>query len=175
MTTGSADPQIRALGRADAQQVQDLLEATSEYSMRVDGCLPAADAGAALFDSPPGWDGAAPVVFGAFTPDARAGAGPRLDAVAVTLVGWPDRAETCYIALLLVRADRHRSGLGRFLHDEIVRRIDGVDRMRLAIVDTNREGAEPFWRALGYRPTGETKPYSSGPIQSTTRIYTLDL
>ena len=48
-------------------------------------------------------------------------------------------------------------------------------RLRLGIVATNAEVAEPFWTALGYRPTGETAPYSAGDVVSSTAIWERDL
>ncbi|MDO4820849.1 MAG: hypothetical protein Q4A03_02215 [Rothia sp. (in: high G+C Gram-positive bacteria)] len=37
---------------------------------------------------------------------------------------------------------------------------------------TNSEVAEPFWRALGYTPSGEAKDFSQGDVVSTVEVFT---
>jgi hypothetical protein len=46
-----------------------------------------------------------------------------------------------------------------------------VGTLRLAVVDTNTAVATPFWESLGYRPTGEVKPWVYDKLESTTRLY----
>ncbi|MFS2074239.1 hypothetical protein ACEN9R_05530, partial [Curtobacterium sp. CT11-133] len=46
-----------------------------------------------------------------------------------------------------------------------------VERLRLAIVASNAAVAEPFWRALGYEPTGEEKPYRYDHLVSTVALW----
>lgn len=52
-----------------------------------------------------------------------------------------------------------------------MRSVPGVGRLRLGIVATNAAVAEPFWRALGYTPTGETKPYRYDHLESTVALW----
>ena len=42
----------------------------------------------------------------------------------------------------------------------IVRGWPEIERLRLAVVATNSEVAEPFWRALGYQAVGAPVPYT---------------
>ena len=47
----------------------------------------------------------------------------------------------------------------------------GLQRLRLGIVETNAAVAQPFWTALGYRPTGEVKPYRYDKLTSTVALW----
>ncbi len=103
-------------------------------------------------------------------------------AFADVLLGYP-APEVAYIGLLVVRGGAHGQGLGRAMHDEVVacaRASVGVGvpassvpitRLRLGIVATNADVAEPFWRSLGYEPTGETKPYRYDRLESTVTLW----
>jgi hypothetical protein len=42
---------------------------------------------------------------------------------------------------------------------------DGCKRIRLSVVGANAQ-VLPFWRKLGFAPTGETKPYRYGNVIS---------
>lgn len=46
-----------------------------------------------------------------------------------------------------------------------------VERLRLGVVATNASVAEPFWRALGYEPTGEEQPYRYDHLVSTVALW----
>lgn len=82
----------------------------------------------------------------------------------------PKHAEA-FIGLLLVSEEHQGQGLGRSLHEALVRELSsrGITRILLGIVDFNKTTAEPFWLALGYSPTGNTSPYSHGSITSVSR------
>lgn len=59
------------------------------------------------------------------------------------------------------------------MHQElvnVVREHLQIRSLRLSIVDTNADVAEPFWVNLGYEPTGKTKPYASRDVASVTQI-----
>ncbi len=65
--------------------------------------------------------------------------------------------------------------MGRALHDAYlgaVRQCSHISTLRLGIVATNAEVAEPFWRALGYTPSGEVKDFSQGDVVSTVEVFT---
>lgn len=60
------------------------------------------------------------------------------------------------------------------MHDAVVGWVGGISEvevLRLSIVDTNADVAEPFWMKLGYQPTGESSPYISGLVESTARVW----
>ena len=89
------------------------------------------------------------------------------------LLGYPDESYV-FLGLLVVRADRRRCGIGRQLHDAVIQRVVqecSATRLRLGIVETNADLAEPFWRALGYEPTGEVKPYQYDSLRSTVALW----
>ncbi len=65
--------------------------------------------------------------------------------------------------------------MGRALHDAYlgaVRQHLNISTLRLGIVATNAEVAEPFWRAVGYTPSGEVKEFSQGDVVSTVEVFT---
>ncbi|GAA4735382.1 hypothetical protein GCM10023216_30360 [Isoptericola chiayiensis] len=70
-----------------------------------------------------------------------------------------------YSRRVLGRAPRRHDAVER------VARWPEISRLRLAVVDTNRDVAAPFWRALGYEPTGDVTPFESGSVRSTARIW----
>lgn len=43
--------------------------------------------------------------------------------------------------------------------------------LRLAIVATNKDEAELFWRRLGYLPTGDEKPYETESLKTVAHIW----
>lgn len=160
---------VRSMQTGDAPAIQHLLESSPAYTRRVSGRGVAPGDGAALLEAlPPGVEPAAKTVFGLL---AREGT---LLGVCDVIAHWPEPG-TAHIGLLLVRESHAGRGLGRRLHDEVLARVraDGaLVRLRAGIVATNAAVAEPFWRRLGYRPTGETKPYRDGEVDSTVAIWT---
>ncbi|PFG43862.1 ribosomal protein S18 acetylase RimI-like enzyme [Isoptericola jiangsuensis] len=162
---------VRRLTPADLPAVVDLMADDGGYAERVSGHRAGRDeAVGVLTASPPGVDASAKCVLGSFD-------GHVLTGVVDVIRDWPDPG-VAHIGLLLTADSRQRQGLGRALHDAVVEQVRGWDEattLRLGIVDANREHAEPFWRALGYRPTGETRAYASGEVRSVTRIWTCPL
>ena len=159
---------MRDLGVDDVVALQCLLESAPDYSKRVTGHPPdPSDATSTLTLVPDGFDPAGKRAIGLWQDNELVG-------FADVLIGYPDAA-TAFIGLLIVRGDRHREGLGRLLHQAVVERAReecGADgQLRLAILDTNKEVADPFWQALGYVPTGETKPYQSGNLVSAVALW----
>ena len=63
-----------------------------------------------------------------------------------------DGASICYVQDLLVRADQQRSGVGRALLTEVVRRYAHV---RQLVLTTDADGPHEFYRALGFAPLDE--------------------
>jgi GNAT superfamily N-acetyltransferase len=168
---------VHALDAGDPEQVaalQALMESVPGYTRRVTGRGPdPADAAEVLHALPPGHPPERKVCLGLWE-----GGGPSaLLAFADVLHGWP-RPGAAHIGLLAVHGQHHGRGLGRRLHDEVVALAAtwrGVTRTRLGIVATNADAAEPFWRSLGYRPTGEVRPYESGRVSSTSTIWEREL
>ena len=159
---------IRDLRDSDVDALQRLLESVPDYSQRVTGYPPGpSDATSVLIMVPDGFDPAGKLAIGLWDDD-------ELVAFADVLIGYPDAA-TAFIGLLVVAGDKHKQGLGRRLHDAVVARARdecGADgKLRLAIVDTNKAEAEPFWRALGYAPTGEIRPYRYDNLKSSAALW----
>lgn len=166
MPGGTGSFVVRPLGADDVDALQVLLETVPDYAERITGYPPGpSDALSALVSVPDGFDPVGKHGIGLWDGDS-------LVAFADVLLGYP-APTTAYIGLLVVRGDRQGSGLGRFLHESLVSlAVDvGADRLRLGIVATNAAGAEPFWRALGYVPTGERKPYRYDKLESTVALW----
>ncbi|MFC4787143.1 GNAT family N-acetyltransferase [Nocardioides sp. MAHUQ-72] len=162
---------LRRLTVRDAAAVQAIVEADPGYSERVSG-RPAGprEGRALLLGRPPGFPADRKIVLGAYAEEQP----DELVAVVDLLVGWPK--PTCaHVGLLQVRAASHGRGVGRRVHEQLlaeVGRWPEVDTLRAAIVETNAEVAEPFWQAMGYRPTGPPRPYRNGTVDTTLRIWT---
>ncbi|MFJ3035729.1 GNAT family N-acetyltransferase [Curtobacterium pusillum] len=158
---------VRDLGADDVDALQRMLESVPDYAERITGYPPGPSDGlSALLAVPDGFDPAHKHGIGLWD-------GPELVAFADVLVGYPS-VSFAFIGLLVVRGDRHGQGLGRAMHDAVVERaraVSTVDRLRLGIVATNARVAEPFWRALGYEPTGETKPYRYDHLESAVALW----
>jgi GNAT superfamily N-acetyltransferase len=159
---------VRELTQGEEPVLQALLESDSGYTERVTGYPPGpSDALSVLTSVLPGLEPGRKHVLGAWV-------GSDLVGVTDLLRGWPDE-ETVLVGLLLIDGTRQGQGLGRQLHEAVLDHVatwPEITRLRIGIVDTNREVAEPFWRALGYAPSGESKRYSYDRLESTTRIWT---
>ena len=158
---------VRDVGLDDVDDLQVLLETVPDYSQRVTGLPPgASDALSTLLQVPPDFDASG-------KRDIAAWDDGLMVAFADFLLGYPDESYV-FLGLLVVRADRQRCGAGRRLHDVVIQRVvqeSAATRLRLGIVETNADQAEPFWRALGYEPTGEVKPYRYDNLNSTVALW----
>lgn len=146
---------IRQLTNDDVNALQSLLESVPDYTQRIAGRLPApGDAANVLAGRPETLEPADKFGFGLWRHTD-------LIAFADVLRGYPT-GDVAYIGLLVVSPDHQRIGTGRALHAALLNRVRawrGIRRMRLSIVGTNAAAVNPFWAALGYAPTGETKPH----------------
>lgn len=163
---GSAE--CRILNRSgDAALVQSLLDSDPSYTRRVRGDSPApGDGHEILVGKPAGLAAEDKVVLGLVQGDV-------LLALADVLRGWP-KPDNAHVGLMFVSGGHRGQGLAHRLHDAVVRRAaswPGVVSLRLSIVDTNRQTAEPLWKHLGYRPTWESVPFHDGIVRSTARIW----
>ncbi|MEV6287130.1 GNAT family N-acetyltransferase [Kribbella sp. NPDC051770] len=160
--------EIRALGAADVDALQALIESDAGYTERITGYPPgAADAQSLLMMRPEGLAEDAKVVLGAFD-------GDELVAVVDLLRGYPEPSYA-FIGLLEVRGDRQGRGVGGATYglgeQYVAEEWPEVRRLRLAVVDTNAEVAAPFWISQGFESTGEVRPYRYDKLTSSARLY----
>ncbi len=83
---------------------------------------------------------------------------------------------TAFIGLLAVRESAQKSGVGRALFREAERlaRDDLRARnLRLAVVETNP--VMGFWMKMGFRPTGEVKPFEGEVLKSSAALMEKEL
>jgi ribosomal protein S18 acetylase RimI-like enzyme len=164
--------ELRPITPDDVDAVQELIESDPGYTERITGYPPgASDAQSLLLMRPDGLAEDAKVVLGAFD-------GPQLVAIVDLLRGFPTDG-TAFIGLLQIHADRQGRGCGSTTYDLVRRYVEStwseVRTMRLAVVDTNAQVAAGFWERQGFEATGEARPYRYDKVESTARLYEMQL
>jgi uncharacterized protein len=161
--------ELRSFTSDQEADLQSLIESDPGYTERVTGYPPGpSDALSLTVVRPEGVEAEQKHVLGAWRP----GPGSRDELVAaVDLIrGYPDPSYA-FVGLLLVRWELQGTGVGREVWraiEDLVSGWDGVQRFRLAVVETNARPALGFWRAMGFTETGERKPYRYAHLQSTS-------
>lgn len=155
--------ELRAVRLKHAHALQRLLDSNPDYARRVGGGESAEEA---LTIRPPGTEASQKFDLGLWE-------GDELVAFSDVIRGWPSE-EIAYIGLLMTHGERHRTGLGQRMHLAVLDLVAGwpeITTLRLAIVATNKDEAEPFWRRLGYLPTGDEKPYETESLKTVAHIW----
>lgn len=150
--------------REEMRELQRVLEEAPHYAERITGAPPgAADAQSTYSALPEGKSYEDKFVFGIY-------AGGEMVGCADVIRGWP-RADTAHVGLLLIAEPHQRRGHGRAAYHALEKQIRawGAKRVRIGVVRTN-EDVLPFWKLLGFAPTGEVKPYRYGPVVSEVLI-----
>ncbi|MGO4955685.1 GNAT family N-acetyltransferase [Luteococcus sp. Sow4_B9] len=159
------DLRIKALGPEDRHQIGEVLLHDGGFSVRVNGRPSGAgDVDALLSSRPPGTSTEQLHPFGCWDADILLG-------LAIVLLDWPDPG-TNWLGLLQVHEEHVRRGVGRRLHETLLTRCP-ASRWQLAVVDSNAQ-ALGFWERLGYRRTGEQRPWTS-PSGEERRAIILEL
>lgn len=130
---------------ADAGPIAALFARCSDHFLLQDGVEADPSDAVALFrDVPTGKSATDQTIFG-WRDDSG------LYAVAAMLRDYPEDG-VWYLGLLLLDPRRRGQGVGRALHEALVRHVigKGAREFRLAVIEAN-VGAERFWRSLGYR------------------------
>ena len=158
---------LKVVSVGSSKTLQTLLESAPDYSRRITGNEPGpTDADNVLEAIPPGLDPQRKLGIGFWREDQLLG-------FADVLHGWP-RSGVAHIGLLVVHGAHQGRGIGSRVHEGVIAQAvewGDVVTLRIGIVETNAAVAEPFWRALGYQPTGEVVPYASGDVKSSTAIW----
>ena len=144
--------------------MQRVLEGAPTYAERITGAPPgAADAQSTYSILPEGKGYEDKFVYGIYQGDEMIGC-------ADVIRAWP-RPDTTHLGLLLIAERHQRRGHGRSAYRLIENQVRawGAKRLRIGVVGTN-EDVLPFWRKLGFVPTGEMKPYKYGPIESHVTV-----
>jgi GNAT superfamily N-acetyltransferase len=161
------DLSARVLNEGDVAALQELLESQPEYAEQLTGFPPGpSDALSALLSVPPDFDPRRKCALGLWEGNA-------LVAFADVLLGYPD-PRTAYVGLLIVHGQHQRMGLGRRLQeavDSLVADEPGLERLQSGVISTTNGASEPFWVAMGYRPTHKQKPYRYARVVGTVRLW----
>lgn len=148
------------IGASNLGEVDAVFDELTAYSMHVDGVSRRSGAASALANAiPPGWTIRDKHAFLARHQGAAVGLLDLID-------GYPLRG-TAFIGLLAVRESAHGKGLGRALYlatEQLARERLGARTLRLAVVESNP--VIGFWTKMGFRPTGEVKPYQGEATSS---------
>ena len=154
---------VRLFSPDDEVALQSLLASHPVYTERITGYPPGpSDALSLLISRPESVAEADKIVVGGWE-------GGNLVGVIDIIRGYPDAARA-FIGLLLVAPSARRRGFGSELLGWVQRSCKTCDRVRVALIDSVPDAAG-FWEHHGFRPTGETRPWRYGPVESVSRIY----
>ena len=157
-------------GAEELAELQRVLEGAPSYSHIATGAPPEPGRALDLYTMlPDGKDRSDKFVFGIHV------AGGMVGCVDI-IRGFPDQA-TAFIGLLLISETAQGRGVGRAGYraaENIVRGWDGCRHVRLGVL-RNNDGAQAFWRRLGFAETGEVRPYQHGPVSTDILIMTKTL
>jgi ribosomal protein S18 acetylase RimI-like enzyme len=146
---------------AEQAALQAVLEQAPGYHVRIQGTPARPVEGESLLaDLPPGKSRDDKVVWGIYE-------GEQMVGVVDLVRGYPT-SEVAYIGLFLLSERRQGRGLGSRAYAEVERRVrawGGFARLRLSVARTNLQ-VLPFWHKLGFRETGEVKPFRAGTVES---------
>lgn len=148
-------------GPEDLAALQAVFDSCPTYFERVAG-RPAdpAEAATLFADLPPGSSLADKRVFAILSDGETVGCMDVVD-------DYPT-AGTAMLGLLLIAEDRQGRSIGSRalgLLEEQFAAHGGVARIRIGVVRTN-DAVLGFWHRMGFRETGEARPYSCGPVSS---------
>lgn len=158
---------VRDVEPSDEEALQRLMLSNPGYSHRVEGAGPKENAAREVLTALP------PSVEWTQKHDLGIWDGALLMAFADVIVGWPNPKQA-HIGLLMTDGVREGEGWGRKMHDAVLQMLAEyrtIETLRLSIVDTNADVAEPFWTKMGYQPTGDAVPYASGMVESVARVW----
>jgi RimJ/RimL family protein N-acetyltransferase len=151
----------------EVADLQRVLEAAPTYTQRVTGQPVGPHDGLSVFTSlPAGKSASDKFVFGVVLGEQMVGC---IDLIRA----YPDAA-TAHVGLLLIAEPHQGRGLGATAYTLLEQHIvawQSCTRVRLGVVRTNA-AVLPFWHGLGFRATGEGKPYRDGEVESEVMVLT---
>lgn len=154
---------LRSLGASDEASVDRMLDRLTAYSLAVDGVAkPANGAAKFLNDVPPGVRLDAKHSFEIMSGSEPVG-------LADAINGYP-ASDVVTLGLLAIAEDLHGLGFGsagyRALESYFGLNLP-VRILRIGVVTTNP--VQGFWEKMGFRPTGEVRPFQ-GEARSASVI-----
>jgi GNAT superfamily N-acetyltransferase len=155
---------LRPIAINDIALVDEILDGLQEYSMRVDGVPKMTDGARHLLSATPdGYGHESKHVFAVMSGSEPIGV--------VDIIRDFPNPSTAFIGLLAVMEVHQRRALGRAAFkaiEEFARCKLKASKLRLAVVATNP--VDGFWLKMGFRETGEVKPYSGKHVTSTVHL-----
>jgi GNAT superfamily N-acetyltransferase len=155
---------LKPIGINDIALVDEVLDGLQDYSMMVDG-VPKMTDGARhlLLATPDGYGHESKHVFAVMSGSEPIGV--------VDIIRDFPNPSTAFVGLLAVIELHQRRGVGRTAFKAVERfacRRLVASKLRLAVVATNP--VVGFWLKMGFRETGEVKPYSGEHVTSTVHL-----
>lgn len=143
------------------QLVQKILAAAPLYSINVSGEVAGSDAGKETFTAlPANFERSKKKVIGIYLDQELIG-------VIDFLIGYPT-PEKAYIGLFLLNEKYQGQGLGSLAYavwEKNLVNFPQLTMIRIAVVESNFD-AFKFWQKLGFKETGERKPYENNKVIS---------
>lgn len=136
--------QIRTIRPPDFPAVYQLEQTNTEYFLAIQGAPPSyEECVRSISMLPPNTSPSQKLFLGIYKDSSLIGL---LDLVE----GYPD-THTLYIGLLMIEGTKHRQGYGTCITHALIHaaQIRGFTSLRLAVIDTNLQGAA-FWKKLGF-------------------------
>jgi RimJ/RimL family protein N-acetyltransferase len=138
-----------------------VVDAAPEYSRLTSGAHPEPNAAASIFEArPPGKTYEDKYVLAVCLDENPVG-------IVDLIRGYP-LPGTAMLGLLILAERYQGAGLGRrayMLVEQFVRTWPEVERVRIGVIETNAK-VLPYWQQMGFKPTGETRPYAAGAVVS---------
>jgi RimJ/RimL family protein N-acetyltransferase len=170
MSASSVELRLLTGERSEMEALQEVLEDSSDFLYRITGHPPGqADAQSTYSILPEGKSYDDKFVYGIYQGDQMVGC-------ADVIRGYP-KEDTTLLAVLLVRESYQGKGIGTVAYgllEDAIKSWEGVRFIQVQMVRTN-EQALPFLRRLGFRETGEVKPYRYDKLVSEVIILEKEL
>lgn len=168
--TDKIELKILAKNPLNISLVQKILDLSPTYSLNISGELAGPSAGLETFETlPPKFERDSKFVLGIYLNNEMIG-------VIDYLKGYPS-SHVAYLGLLVLVENHQAKYLGRAAFQEFEKMIYAfgyINFIKLSVLESNSK-VIPFWKKMGFKETGEVKPYQNQKVISKAIIFEKNL